>query len=472
MDNQYFSLLSTLFNESLDAILVLDLKTQKFILSNQKALELYNYTKEEFKEITPKDLTLEFITPEEMEKRQKNILEKGWDKFKTKHKTKEGNPLDVLIKSKKIELISESPLLYITVINLGKEQKIEQEFETIFYSSKDGIATIDLDGNFIKFNDSFKQLSEYSYKELMNISAFELFSKENKTKIKELITQVIKKKYIENFETTFITKYEKSMIIYITMNLMPNQKEILLIIKNFTDLKLIELEKKFKSLNELIQNISHQWKQPLNTISIIASGVKLQNELNLYDVSNLDQDMNKIVEITNYLSNIINNFDDMAFENLEKSYSVCQLMDEILHDMKKVINKNQIKIVTDYKIDNKVFIDKFRFTEAIKNFLNNSIEAFIENNVENRIINIKTKSVNNHLKLIIEDNAGGIDEQILPKIFEPYFTTKHQSQGTGLGLTNTYKIIVEMHKYLLSIDNCQIIFNNKKYKGLSVSITF
>ena len=162
----------------------------------------------------------------------------------------------------------------------------------------------------------------------------------------------------------------------------------------------------------------------------------------------------------------------MAFENLEKSYSVCQLMDEILHDMKKVINKNQIKIVTDYKIDNKVFIDKFRFTEAIKNFLNNSIEAFIENNVENRIINIKTKSVNNHLKLIIEDNAGGIDEQILPKIFEPYFTTKHQSQGTGLGLTNTYKIIVELHKYLLSIDNCQIIFNNKKYKGLSVSITF
>ena len=70
MDNQYHNLLSTLFDESLDAILVLDLKTQKFILSNQKALDLYNYTKEEFKEITPKDLSLEFITPEEMEKRQ------------------------------------------------------------------------------------------------------------------------------------------------------------------------------------------------------------------------------------------------------------------------------------------------------------------------------------------------------------------------------------------------------------------
>ena len=88
MDNQYHNLLSTLFNESLDAILVLDLKTQKFILFNQKALELYNYTKEEFKEITPKDLTLEFITPEEMEKRQKNILEKGWINLKQNIKQK------------------------------------------------------------------------------------------------------------------------------------------------------------------------------------------------------------------------------------------------------------------------------------------------------------------------------------------------------------------------------------------------
>lgn len=472
MNTQQINLLSTLFNESLDAILILDLKTQKFILYNQTALDLYNYSEEEIKQITPKDLTLEFMTNEEMGKRQKNIVEKGWDKFTTKHKTKDGKALDVLIKSKKIELNQETPLLYITIINLGKEQKLEQEFETIFYSSKDGIATIDLDGNFIKFNDSFKQLSEYTYNELINIPTFQLFPQASKEKIQELINQVIKEKYIENFEATFITKYGKSMIIYITMNLMPNQKEILLIIKNFTLLKLIELEKKFKSLNELIQNISHQWKQPLSTISIIASGIKLQRELNLYDISNLDNDMSKIVEITNYLSNIINNFDDMAFETFGKAYSICQLISEILHQMKKNFEKNHIKIITNYKVDNKIYIDKFKFSEAIKNILNNSIEAFIETNVENRVIIIKTESINNHLNLKIQDNAGGIDEKILSKIIEPYFTTKHQSQGTGLGLTNTYKTIVEMHKYLLSFDNSEMLFENKNYKGLNVTITF
>jgi two-component system, sporulation sensor kinase A len=472
MDAQQLTLLSTLFNESLDAILILDLKTQKFILFNQKALELYNYTAEEIKEITPRDITLQFMSDEEIKNRQKNILEKGWDKFTSKHKTKDGIAIDVLMKSKKIQLEEGSPLLYITIDNIGKEKELEKEFETIFYSSKDGIATIDLNGNFKKFNDSFKQLSEYTYNELIHIQCFELFPKTSKEKIRNLINDLIKEKYIENFEATFITKYGKSMIIYITMNLMPNQKEILLIIKNFTLLKLIELEKKFESLNALVKNISHQWKQPLNNISVIASGINVQKELNIYDDSNLQKDMNKIIETTNSLSNIINNFDVIVFENLEKSYSICQIMDEIIHSMREDFSENKIKIITDYKVDSKIFIDKIKFSEAISNILNNSIEAFIDSHIDNKIIFIKTQSINNHLNLNIEDNAGGIEEEILPRILEPYFTTKHQSQGKGLGLSTAYKTIVKTHKYLLSFDNYLSAFNDKKYKGLSVTIVF
>lgn len=131
-----------------------------------------------------------------------------------------------------------------------------------------------------------------------------------------------------------------------------------------------------------------------------------------------------------------------------------------------------LKIITEYKVDNKIYIDKFRFSEAIKNILTNSIEAFGERNIENRVIIIKTENIDNHLTLKIQDNAGGIDKDVLPKILEPYFTTKHQSQGTGLGLTNSYKIIVEMHKYLLAFDNCHVKFEDKEYKGLSVTISF
>jgi two-component system, sporulation sensor kinase A len=473
MDNQQTTtLLSILFNESLDAILILDLKTQKFIIFNKKALELYNYTEEEFKNITPQDLTLEFISKERIQKKQKNILEKGWDKFVTKHKTKDGKAINVLIKSKKIELIPNSPLLYITVHNLEKEKELEVEFQTIFHSSRDGIAIIDLNGNFVKFNDSFKNLSEYTYEELLNFSSFQLFSEISKEKIKIAIDEVIKNGYIENFETTFITKYGKSMAIYITMNLMPNQEQILLIVRNFTNLKLLELEKRFESLNELVQNIAHQWKQPLSTISIIASNIKLQKELDLYDYSGLNEDMNKIVNISNELSKTINNFDTMIFENFEKSYGIYELITEILKEMETIFIQNNITVLTKFTLDYKIYVDKIKFSQAIINILNNSIETFLENETQNRIISISTDSVDNHLRLKIEDNAGGIDENILPKIFEPYFTTKHQTQGKGLGLTNTYKTIVKIYKFLLTVNNCEILIDDKKYQGLSVTITF
>jgi two-component system, sporulation sensor kinase A len=370
MDNQQnTTLLSILFNESLDAILILDLKTQKFIIFNKKALELYNYTEEEFKNITPQDLTLEFISKERIQKKQKNILEKGWDKFVTKHKTKDGKAINVLIKSKKIELVANSPLLYITVHNLEKEKELEVEFQTIFHSSRDGIAIIDLNGSFVKFNDSFKNLSEYTYEELLNFSSFQLFSEISKEKIKIAIDEVIKNGYIENFETTFITKYGKSMAIYITMNLMPNQEQILLIVRNFTNLKLLELEKRFESLNELVQNIAHQWKQPLSTISIIASNIKLQKELDLYDYSGLNEDMNKIVNISNELSKTINNFDTMIFENFEKSYGIYELITEILKEMETIFIQNNITVLTKFTLDYKIYVDKIKFSQAIINIL-------------------------------------------------------------------------------------------------------
>ena len=140
--------------------------------------------------------------------------------------------------------------------------------------------------------------------------------------------------------------------------------------------------------------------------------------------------------------------------------------------MKEKFDKNNIKIIIDYNVDHKIYVDKSSFTEAISNILDNSIEAFIENYVVNRTIFIKTESQNNTFNLKIEDNAGGIDEKILSKIIEPYFTTKHQSQGKGLGLTNAYKTVVKIHKYLLSFDNYETIIDNKKYKGLCVSISF
>lgn len=471
MGNQEI-LLSTIFNESFDAMMILDLSTQKFIMFNKKTLEIYNYSEEEFKQITPKELTLEFVSDEKMKEKQKTILDRGWDKFTTKHKTKDGKAIDVLIKSKKIELIKDVPLLYITIHNLEKEKELEKEFETIFNNTKDGIATIDFEGKLLKFNNSFKLLSEYNYNELINLSFLDLIPHSNKRKIKEAIKEVIKNNFIENFETIYLTKNNKSIVIYMTMNLMPNQKQILLIVKNFTFIKLKELEKRFESLNQLVSNIGHQWRQPLNHISIIASNIKLQEELGVYDNSNLSKDMDKIVDISNELSTTINDFDLENINNYDKEYYLRDLINEIITILQKDLLENNIEVISQLNNEAKIYVDKNKFIQAIINILHNSIESFNKNKIVNRVIFIKLKQIDNDTQLEIKDNAGGIEESILSKIFEPYFTTNHQSQGKGLGLTNTYKIIVSIYKFLLSYSNCKITYKNKTYKGVCVTLTF
>lgn len=115
------------FEKSLDAFLILDLERSKFLFYNEKALELYGYTKEEFATITPYGLTFEFMNHLEMEHKQEFIVQKGWDTFITKHKTKSGKILNIYIKSKKIEF-QDNFLLFITLIDLEKESIPQKYF--------------------------------------------------------------------------------------------------------------------------------------------------------------------------------------------------------------------------------------------------------------------------------------------------------------------------------------------------------
>ena len=168
-------------------------------------------------------------------------------------------------------------------------------------------------------------------------------------------------------------------------------------------------------------------------------------------------------ELTRYLENI-NNYD--------KEYYLSDLINEIITILQKDLLENNIEVISELNNEAKIYVDKNKFIQAIINILHNSIESFNKNKIVNRVIFIKLKQIDNDTQLEIKDNAGGIEESILSKIFEPYFTTNHQSQGKGLGLTNTYKIIVTIYKFLLSYSNCKITYKNKTYKGVCVTLTF
>ena len=106
------------------------------------------------------------------------------------------------------------------------------------------------------------------------------------------------------------------------------------------------------------------------------------------------------------------------------------------------------------------------------NIFNNAKDALLENNKEgDRYIFISQETINNNVVIKFKDNAGGISQNIISKIFEPYFTTKHASEGTGLGLHMAYNLIVEGMHGNLKVNNINYKYNNKEYVGAEFTIS-
>lgn len=209
---------------------------------------------------------------------------------------------------------------------------------------------------------------------------------------------------------------------------------------------------------ELINNIAHQWRQPLSVISTIASAMKIRKELNFLDETQMLNDLSSIVEKTQYLSNTIeqldnfvNREDDLIDINLQKAVT------NILNILKSITEYNQIVISTIYSNEN-IFI-KGRFSDLMtifSNILNNAQDIFTQRNIKNKEIKIGILKNENFVNIIIEDNAGGIDSKNMDKIFNMYFTTKHKSQDTGLGLYFTNMIIEKKFKGKISVENSKL----------------
>ena len=212
------------------------------------------------------------------------------------------------------------------------------------------------------------------------------------------------------------------------------------------DKQLLE-QSKMAQMGEMIGNIAHQWRQPLSTISTVASGVKINHELGMLDENDVPKNMDIIVNNAQYLSETIDTFRDFIKEEKVKKTIVLQdRINESIKIVKASIENNHIKLINEIPISNKIEITIIaeELSQVIINILNNAKDAIVQRKIDDGYIKIelikKTKSV----QIIISDNAGGIKNENLPKVFDPYFTTKHKFKGTGLGLYMS-KTIIENH---------------------------
>ncbi|RXJ99167.1 hypothetical protein CRU98_07330 [Arcobacter sp. CECT 8986] len=261
---------------------------------------------------------------------------------------------------------------------------------------------------------------------------------------------------------------------YIYIN---NEKVKLFTIVDLTELKnkerLLFKQSKLASMGEMIGNIAHQWRQPLSLISTISTGLKLKIETNLDDKKESIEFLDKLNSTAQHLSSTIDDFRNFfAADKRKEKFLVQSMVEQNLVLLESIFKTNFINVVL--KIDENLEINTYKneLTQALLNILNNANDAFKEKNiVENKYIFIEAFKQRNNAIIIIKDNAGGIPENIIENIFEPYFTTKHKSDGTGIGLYMTYQIINEHIYGKIEAYNSKYSYENKMHKGAVFKIS-
>jgi signal transduction histidine kinase len=232
-------------------------------------------------------------------------------------------------------------------------------------------------------------------------------------------------------------------------------------------------QSRFAALGEMIGNIAHQWRQPLSAISSTASSVEMQIELEIASRDDIKKSYKDIKRYVNFLNQTIEDF--RGFFKEDKEF--------INFDIRDIVNKSfsiiqatykDNNIVIDIKLSDKALISQGmpnELSQVFLNILNNARDAIKEKNPLNRNVIVYSEETSTDNIIYIQDNAGGIPQEIIGKIFDPYFTTKHQSQGTGIGLYMSKNIVENNMKGGISVSNVSQTINEMHFNGACFKIT-
>jgi signal transduction histidine kinase len=203
-------------------------------------------------------------------------------------------------------------------------------------------------------------------------------------------------------------------------------------------------QSRLAQMGELISMIAHQWRQPLSAIGGAAAGLKVKAQLQKINNDMVVDICDKILYSSEHLSSTIDDFRTFYKSNKEtQELNFNEIISGVLNIVKIAIESKNIRLEVD--IQNNEIIRSYHneIKQVIMNLIKNAEDALLEKNIENPYIKILAYKDGDEFTIEVKDNAGGIDESIQEKIFDPYFSTKDKN-GTGLGLYMS-KTIIENH---------------------------
>jgi len=339
-----------------------------------------------------------------------------------------------------------------------------------------GLAILFLVARYIKKQLSFLQKGvlnffKYLNKETNDVTLLSYDSKDEIGKISQTINTNITytKNIIENEKKLQeeVNKHQL-MIIELNKNLSSRVKEE--VEKNIDKEKLLFQQSKMASMGEMIENIAHQWRQPLSVISTAAMGVKIKDELDELNKDSLNYSMDTINNSVQHLSQTITDFRN--FFKVDKIKKEIVLINTFEKTFKLISSQFRTSSITVIKNIEDITLHEMEneLIQVLINVLNNARDELLKKTEAKKIIFINATKKEKFVEICIKDNAGGIPTEIINKVFSSHFTTKQDSSGTGIGLYMSKMIVEEHMNGKIEVENCNFTYEDISYTGAQFKV--
>ncbi len=456
---------------SLNEIFMVDAYSNRFTYANQCALQNLGYTLDELKELTPADIR----TAARDEKTSELISHKRKDvKFNSLHRRKDGTMYPVEIYLQLME--QETGSYFITIAqDISGQIAIESQLKSIVESSSAIIWAADVNLRLVFISDQVlnilghnaNQLVGHSLVDLLDVGIFHEADR-------ELLTDGFSKVFGDGngvSDLRYRARHADGSWRWFSMNMMPNRtvdgkvwqivgvmhdihaqkmaEDALLDLNRELDSRVRqEIEKneekdvmmlrqgKLAGMGEMIGNIAHQWRQPINSLGLIMSDLEDAALFGECDLAYIQAAASKSKKIIQKMSSTIDDF--RHFFRMDKSigtFGLKQVTDECLNLVEASMKSSNISIIV--KCERDVIVNGYanEYSQAVMNILSNARDAIVERKVADGEIIVEIGKNGEFGVHSITDNGGGIAPEVLPKIFEPHFTTKENGVGIGLYMT-------------------------------------
>jgi PAS domain S-box-containing protein len=478
----------TMFERHKAIMLLIEPESGVIMDANSAAVEFYGHSREELRGLKIQELNQ--LPPEEVAAERQRAVEELRSHFVFPHRIATGEVRWVEVYSTPIEAQGH-PLLFSIIHDITERKRAEEElcrskeeWELTFNSVPDLIAIIDDQHRMVRVNKAMAERLDREPGECLGLTCFEVihdsklppeFCPHSRTMGDggkynvELREERLGGDYLVSTTPLLDREGRMTGTVHVARDITEHNRAEVALKRAYDEMEkrveertaelrdkdqMLLLQSRQAAMGEMIGNIAHQWRQPLNTLGLTIQQLPLLYDLGKIDRDILNQCVSSSMGLIQHMSRTIDDFRNYFRPDKEKiEFNVHDAIVHTLSLLEGTLQSPQIDITIIAKNDPVIYGYQNEFSQVLLNILMNARDAILERNIADPRVTITIGSEDGRAVVTIADSAGGISKDIINKIFDPYFTTKGPQQGTGVGLFMSKTIIEKNMGGRLSVCN-------------------